>query len=90
MADAHEKLISKIAELGAQGERIKTSSAEFLWICQGTPPPKILDLPQPQGETNSLRRASKDGTPEPTTQYRRPDGTIGNLKELHQQNGNAW
>ena len=56
MADAPEKQIAMIEQLAAESERIKTSSAEFLWICKGSMPPKIPDLPQPKGETNPLRR----------------------------------
>jgi hypothetical protein len=81
MADAHDKQIEMIKQLAAESERIKTSSGEYLWICKGTMPPKIPDLPQPKGETNPLRRAAKGETAE-ATQYRRPDGTIGDLAEL--------
>jgi hypothetical protein len=81
MADAHEKSIATIEQLGATAERIKSSSAEYLWICKGTIPPKISDMPQPKGETNPLRRAGK-APPGEASQYRRADGTIGDLAEL--------
>jgi hypothetical protein len=93
MADASENLNSAIARLAAESERIKSSSAEFLWICKGATPPKIPDLPQPQGETNPLRRPGKGLSAEArsaqtrsahdyASQYRRADGTIGDLREI--------
>jgi hypothetical protein len=42
MADGDK---DRFAAVAARGEQIKTSSAEYLWICKGIKPPMLPDKP---------------------------------------------
>jgi hypothetical protein len=56
MGDAAEKLAAHMLQTGAQAERIRLSSGEFLWICRREKPPLLPDAEPPKGEQNPLRR----------------------------------
>lgn len=36
---------ARILAIGTRGEQIKTTSAEYLWICRGVRPPPLPDKP---------------------------------------------
>lgn len=61
MGDAAEKLAAHILQTGAEAERIRQNSAEFLSICRNVKPPLLPDPEPPKGEQNPLRR--QDGKP---------------------------
>jgi hypothetical protein len=61
MGDAAEKLAAHILQIGTEAERIRSSSAECLWICRHEKPPLLPDADAPTGEQNSTRR--QDGKP---------------------------
>jgi hypothetical protein len=59
MTGAPDKLAADFAQIGADAERIRSNSAEALWILHGIVPPKLPDVVSTTAELNPLRRAEK-------------------------------